>query len=112
MFKTNFGVDPLLAAMITSMIDHTKNSKCSPDHKCFLKAQYTTTVVPANKRSLSFEGAYYKQNFGMYILKHEIISPKLYEILVKTELKLNTAMNLKNFYNHINMSLHAVTGLQ
>ena len=47
----------------------------------------------------------------MWTLKHEIISPKFYDILVKTEIKGDTALDLKNFVNHINMCLNAVTRL-
>ena len=45
----------------------------------------------------------------MWALKHEISSPKFYEILVNTELKGDTDMYLNNFYNHINISLNVVT---
>ena len=43
--------------------------------------------------------------------KHEISSPELYELLIKTELKGDTYLDLKNFYNHIKMCLHKVTRL-
>ena len=36
---------------------------------------------------------------------------KSYEILVNTELKGDTDLDLKNFYNHIKMSLDAVSRL-
>ena len=49
---------------------------------------------------------------GMWNLKYEIISPKFYEILIKTELKGDTALDIKNFYNHINTCLNAVTRLR
>ena len=48
----------------------------------------------------------------MWILKHEIISPKLYELLIKIEIKGDTTLYLKNFYNHIKMCINAVTRLQ
>ena len=48
----------------------------------------------------------------MWTLKHEISSPRFYELLIKTELKGDTALYLKNFYNHIKMSLNAVTRLK
>ena len=47
----------------------------------------------------------------MWTLKHEIISPKLYELLIKAELKRDTAMDLNNFYNHIKIRLNEVTRL-
>ena len=37
----------------------------------------------------------------MWTLKYEIRSPKFYELLINTELKGDTAVYLKNFYNHI-----------
>ena len=49
---------------------------------------------------------------GMWTLKHAISSPKLYELIIKTELKGDTDMDLKNFYNHIKVCLNAVTRLQ
>ena len=49
---------------------------------------------------------------GMWTLKHETSLPKLYEILINIELKYDTAMDLKNFYNHINLCMNAVTRLQ
>ena len=48
----------------------------------------------------------------MWTLKHEISSPRLYELLIKTELKGDTALDLNNLYNHIKMSLNAVTRLK
>ena len=47
--------------------------------------------------------------FGMWTLKHDIISAKFYELPIKIELKGDTALDLKNFYNHIKMCLNAVT---
>ena len=48
----------------------------------------------------------------MWTLKHDIISPKFYEILIEIELKGYTTINLNNFYRHINMCLNAVTRLR
>ena len=48
----------------------------------------------------------------MWTLKHDISSPKFYEVLIKTELKGYTAMDIKNFFNHIKMCLNAVTRLR
>ena len=49
---------------------------------------------------------------GIWNIKHDISSPKFYELLIKTELKEDTAMDIKNFYNHINMFLNAVTRIR
>ena len=46
---------------------------------------------------------------GMWTLKHDIISPKFYELLIKTELKGDTALDLKNLYNYSKMCLNAMT---
>ena len=48
----------------------------------------------------------------MWTLKHEIRSPKFYVLLIKTELKYGTSLDLKNFYNHIKMCLNVVVILQ
>ena len=47
----------------------------------------------------------------MWTLKHEISSPIFYDLLIKIELKGDTALDIKNFYNHVKMSLNAVTRL-
>ena len=48
----------------------------------------------------------------MWNIKHEIISPNFYELIIKIEIKGGTALDLKNFYNHINICLNVVTRLQ
>ena len=48
---------------------------------------------------------------GICTIEHDISSPKLYELLIKTELKGDTSLDLKKFYNHIKMCLNAVTRL-
>ena len=80
-----------------------------PTQKYTSTTPYPTTVVPANKRAPQFEGGHYNKYFGMWTLKHEISSSKFYELLIKTELKGDTALDLKKFYNHIKMCLNAVT---
>ena len=70
-----------------------------------------TTVVPVKRRDPPLNGRQFTTIGGMWTLKHETSSPKFYEHLIKIELKVDTAMELKNFYNHINMCLNAVTGL-
>ena len=49
---------------------------------------------------------------GMWTLKHMIISTKFYELIINTELKVDTALDINNFYNHINMCLDVVNRLQ
>ena len=81
-----------LKATIASMMDQIKTSKYSQDKRDKKKAQYPTTVVPANNMSPPLEGGNPTKIGGMWNLKHEISSPKFYELLVKTELKGNNAL--------------------
>ena len=92
-------------------MDQIKMPKLSPENDNFPKAQYPTTIGTANNRAPPLEGGYSKNICGMWDIKHEIRSPKLYEIIIKIELKGNTAMNLKNLYNHIKMGINAVNRL-
>ena len=71
-------------------------------------SQDLATVLPANKTDPKVEGGHSTKFGGMWTLKHDIISPKFYELLVNTELKGGPYMELKNFYNHIKMCLNAV----
>ena len=45
-------------------------------------------------------------------LKFDISSPKFYELLLKTELKGDTSLEINNFYKHIKMCLNTVYILQ
>ena len=45
-------------------------------------------------------------------LKYDSSYSKFYELLIKTELKGDTCMDINNFYNHIKMCLNAVTRLR
>ena len=76
-----------------------------------LKSQYQDTVVQANKKYPPLEDGKSTKIGGMWTLKHEISSPKLYEILIKTEPKGETALGFNNSYNHIHMCLNAINGL-
>ena len=76
------------------------------------KSQYPTTAVPYNSKAPPLEGGNSTKIGGVWTLKHKISSPKFYELLIKTELKGDTDLYLKNFYNHINMCLNAVTRLR
>ena len=91
------------------MMDRIKISKSSPEKKDSPKAQYSNTVVPSKKKAQPLEGGNSTKNGGMWTLKHEISSPELYELLIKTELKVNTALDLNNFYNHINICFSVLT---
>ena len=61
------------------------------------KARDPTTLVPPNNKATPLEGGNYTKICGMWTLKHNTSSPKLYELLIKTKLKGDTALDLKNF---------------
>ena len=101
-----------LTATITSMMDQTNNSMFSPSQKDTSTPPDPTTMVPYYRRAPPLDGVHSTKIGAMCTLKHEIVSPKFYELLIKIELKVYTAMDIKNFYNHIKMSLNVVTRLQ
>ena len=68
-------------------------------------------MVPSISRDPPLDGGHSTKMGDMWTLKHEISSPVFYELLIKTELKVDTALELNNFYNHINMCLNEVTRL-
>ena len=49
---------------------------------------------------------------AMWPPKHKIISPKFYELLIKTKLKGDTTLDLNLFYNHIKKIINAVSIIQ
>ena len=73
-----------LTRMITSIMYQIKISKASPDKKDSPKAQDNTTVVTDNKKSPQLKCGHYTKIGGVWTLKHEIGSPKLYELLINT----------------------------
>ena len=93
------------------MMDQTNISKSSPAQKYTLTPPDPNTMVLTNRRAPPFEGGHSTKIGGMWTLKHEIISPKFYEILIKTELKGDTTIDLENFFNHIKICLNAVNRL-
>ena len=101
-----------LKSMLTEITDQIKTLKTSLTYKDSPKPLDTTTVVKDNKKATLLDGGKSTKIGGMWILKHEIRSPKLYEILIKTEVKGDTVLDFKNLYNHINMCLNEVTRLQ
>ena len=93
------------------MMDQTNIYKSSPTQKDKPTPLEPTTMVPTTMMYPPLEGGNYTKTGDMWNLRHEISSPKLYELLIKTELKRDTALDLKNFYNHIKMCINAVTRL-
>ena len=102
----------ILESTITSIMDQINMSKHSPDQNDSSTLLYPTTVVPANRRDPSLDGGNSTRIVGMCTIKHDISSPKFYDILIKTELKWGTTLDLNNFYNYIKMCLNTVTRLR
>ena len=65
------------------------------------KDQYLKTVVPANNIATLLESGNSVKNGDMCNLKHEIISPKFNELIIKIEIKGDTSLNLKKHNNNI-----------
>ena len=65
-----------------------------------------------NKKPPPIEGGHSHQNGGMWTLKHDTFSPNLYKILLKTEMKGENDIDLKNFYNHVRMCINTVKKLR
>ena len=61
------------------------------------KTQYPTTLVPVNKKDPKWEGGHSTKIGGMWSLIHNINPQKLYELLIKTELKDDTSLYHNNF---------------
>ena len=95
--------------MLAAITDHINNLKSSPTLNDSPKPPDPTTLVPYDRRSPPFYGGQYTQIGGMWNLKHEIRSPKFYKLLIKTELKGDTALDLKKLYNHIKMCINTAT---
>ena len=91
-FKTMF-------AVVSDQINksnHINTISSSPTHKDALTPPDPTTLVPDNRRSPPLEGGHSTKIGGMWTLKHEISLLKFYQILIKTELKVDTALDIKN----------------
>ena len=102
----------MLASSITSIMNQIKTSEYSPAQKDSTKLPDPTTVVPVNGRSPPLDVGQSTKIGAMWTPKHEISSPKFYELLIQIELKVDTDIYLNNFYNHINMCLNALTRLR
>ena len=94
------------------IMDQTNNYKSSPNQKDTSTPPDPTAVVPSNKKGPPLEGGHYTNICGMWTLKHEISSPKFYELLINTDLKGDTVLYIKNFYNKIKMCINAVTRIR
>ena len=93
-------------------IDRNNISKSYPDQKDTLTHLDPITTVQTNRRAPPLEGGH-STNIGvMLTLKHENSSTKFYDLLIKIELRGDTALDLENCFNHIKTSLNAVTRLR
>ena len=54
-------------------------------------------MVPTNRRDPPLDGGKSTKIGGMWTMKHDTSSPRFCKLLIKTELKGDTAMDLKNF---------------
>ena len=72
-----------LKLLTALMMDQTKNSKLSSAQKDALTPPEFNTLVPDNRRNPPLDRGQYTKIGGMWNLKHEIRSPKFYEILTK-----------------------------
>ena len=98
--------------MLAVLSNQINTISYSPTQKDTSTLTDPNNVVSDNNKDPPLEGVHFTKIGGMWTLKHEISSPKFYELTTKTELKGDTAPDLNNFYNHIKMCLNAVTRLQ
>ena len=66
------------------IMNHNNIPKSSPTQKDKSTPPEPNTVVLANRRAPLLEGGQSTKIGGMRTLKHEISSPKFYELLIKT----------------------------
>ena len=70
--------------VLAEIKDKNNISKSSPAHKDTLTPLDPTTTVQTNRRAPPLEGGISENIGGMWTLKHEISSPRFYEILINT----------------------------
>ena len=61
-----------------------QNLHYSPEQKDLPNSQGFCTLVPANNKAPPLEGRHYMKIGGMWTLKHEFSSQKIYQTLIKT----------------------------
>ena len=89
-----------------------KFDNMSPNKVETKNSQYCATEYRSNRNFPPLKGGHYNKIGVTWTLKHNISSPKFYEILVKTDLKGDTGVYINIFYNYIKMYLNAVTIIQ
>ena len=73
-----------LKVLSAFIMNQTNNYKFPKSQKDTLNPQDPTTVVPDNRRAPPLDRGKSNKIGGMWNPKHEISSPKLYELLIKT----------------------------
>ena len=75
------------------------------------KAQDPEIVVLNKNKDPPLEDVHYMTIGGVWNIKHDISSPKFYELFIKAELKRDTTLDPNIFYNLIKICLNAVIRL-
>ena len=97
--------------MLVSITDKINTFKYFPTQKDSPKPPEPVNLVSTIRRAPPLDGGQYTKIGVIWTMKHEISSPRFHELPIKTELKGDTSLNLKKFYNHIKMCINAVTRL-
>ena len=93
--------EKLTLLLTATKIDKNNISKSSSDQNDTSTTPEPTNTVQTNRRAPPLEEGISDKIRCMWTLKHEIRSPKFYELLIKTELKGDTALDLnKNLQPH------------
>ena len=95
--------------MKTTMKTSTTSEKLGVNKKRYNpqdSSKVTNKDLDNTKKSPPLEGDQYQKIGWMWTLKHEIISPKFYELLPNIYSKGENDIALKNFYNNIKMILN------
>ena len=98
--------------MLAAITDQINNLKYLPTQKNSPNTLDPTNVLKTSKRAPPLGGGQSTKVGGMWNLKHDISSPKFYELLIKTEIKGDTDIDLNNVYNHIKMCLNEFTRIR
>ena len=83
MKKQVYKLDNLMAIM-ENMMDHIQISDPSSENMDSPKAQGPNTAVLDKKKAPSLDGGHSTKIGGMWNIKHEINSPKFYELIINT----------------------------
>ena len=98
--------------MLAEITDQINTLVSSPNQNDSPKPLDTINLALPNRRATPLYGGQSTKIGGMWNLKHDISSPRFYELLIKTEIKGYNTLYLKNFYNHIKIFLNEFTIIQ